>query len=785
MRKAVFITIGLLLFLLYGCGGNASAPVLTSIHQSDSSPSSSNRTIWGIFDIYIDPASDNPVTITPLRTSDFHLNIRKFLEEFPCTDCLDVDDFRPTPDGFEIDVSITHPFGAMAMTGFDVRGIIFFDGSMEFPILATRASSSVNGDACLKNADGYAKLFNPTDYEGDGLFNYSRGRLLPRGMLNPDATLGAFKTYFSDGQSEDDGGRRAFFPGDTIVRTYCIASPTNGPMHLGYAIDTSREPPVVFPPNGLDDFPISANCLEPFRIDVNEINNSLTSRNGAVSLEVVAYDHQDPSHIISCSAEAPGLTDRLIVDDTPEVHIANSVVFSLEIPNETFDADSSGEEILIRILHGDPDPNMGMIFGWAFTVVDVEEMPDSPEIDSIEPNNGLHDTIVDVTISGAGFLPDPIVRLYQGLAVINAFDVSVPDQHTIHCSFYLSEADGFYTLYVENTDGEWGELQNAFEVVPHQSECSNDFHTDTLGSGVLYGIYWLQYDTAFLTKGPYKGMMIATRQGVTGNSLVAIDVDTPEPSDPLPFPDALGNVGSNTIWTLDVDESTGWIFINWLENPSVIDVYSSSGEPVTSVDLGPGCEIRGLDHDGTGGFWVVFKQSLSATRNVQHFTWDPEGDIYVANADDSLEVPSSYEHIQDLAVIPDMRVFILCSADNGTVVFFDISGSTPGTLGQVNHIFPAQMPIAPNSRSGDIEIDQTDPLAAFCRIVAYGRQPAGRSAVVKLDGDLNKPNILSINYHYTSMAINPDTDPLTHHITLYTRETAYGTYHLLETPAGW
>jgi len=786
MRQAVLLIFGLFIVLLIGCSGSqADSPVLAPVNQPDGFSFSTNREIWGMFDIYIDPDSDKPVTITPLRAEEFHVNIRKFLEEFPCTDCLDIDNLQKNDDGFTIDVIITHPFNNDAMTGFDVRGIVFFDGGMEFPLLGMKVSSPVKGDGYLSNPDGYTKLFNPTDYEGDGYFNYTKGRLLPPGMPNPDATLGPFIAYYSDGQSEDEGGRRAFFPGDTVTRTYQIVAPKNGPLHLGYAIDTSREPPIVNPPRSLDDFPISANCLEPFRIDVSETDNSLTSRTGAVTLELIAHDHQDPAGILSCTAEAPGLTDDLIVDDTPEAYGENSVRFELQLPNETGSADTPGEEVLFRILHEDSDPNIGPIPGWAFKLVDVEFMPEAPEIESIVPDKGIHDTIVDAVISGAGFMQNPTVRLYKGLAIIEAFDIMVTDQHTIDCSFYLSGPEGIYNLYIENTDGEWGELENAFEVIPHQSDCGPEFHDDTLGSGTISGNCWLQYDCAFLVDGPYEGMMIATRQGMMGNSLIAVDVDTTEPSIPQPFPDALGNIGNRTIWTLDVDEVTGFIFLSWLETPNTVHVYSSSGEPITSVEIGKHCEIRGLDHDGDEGFWVVFAEEFSAVRTVWHYGPDAEGPGFQRVEGDSLEVPVSFGPVQDLVVLPDTRIYILCSGESGTVLSFDISGSTPNDSGYVGNIFPAMMPIAPNHRNGDIEIDQTDPSDAFCRIVAYGRQPAGRSAVVKLDGDLNILNRGTVNHHYTAMAVNPDPDPLTHHLTMYTRETSYGTYYLLETPEGW
>ncbi len=787
MRRLDVILIVFVVFTAFGCSARtAGDPVIPPSGSSVHSSLPSGRSLWGLFDISVDLSRSDPVAVTPLRSTLFHLNVRKFLEESPCNDCLRIEKIEPTASGFNLDISITHPFADDdTLTGFDVRGIAFFEGSCEFPLLGVTASSPLEGDAHLANADGYMKLFNPVEYEGNGILGYSRGAILPPWMPDPDVTLGGFKTYYSEGQSEDEGGRRAFLPGDTVTRTLELVLPTQGSLRFGYAIDASWEFPMVIPPGEPDDFPPSANCPEPFRIDIEQVVNTLTETGGGVVLEVTAFDHQGSIGIIECRAEAPGLTDRLIVDDSPHFPDNHTAVFECRIPNEIGAADTDGEEILIEVVQGDEDKNLGPVSAWALLAIDVSDEPVAPAVLSIEPDHGYQDTIVNAVIHGCGFQENAEIELYQGLAVIPGDEVVVESTFTARCNFSLSGPEGTYTLYLENPDGRWGELDEAFQILPAQSICDDAFHTDTLGDGAMEGLFWNQYDAAFLVDGPYEGLMLATAHNLAGNSVVAVDVDSTDPGAPMDFQDALGHINGYTIWTADVDECNGWIYLSWLEEPDAIHVYSSSGEPIDTVKLTTQAEIRGLDHDGTGGFWVAYEDGLTAKRHVRHYIRDPKGPGYEEIDEDSFEVDPSHGPIQDIAIIPGRTIYILTSSESGSILSYDISGATPLGSGAVNHIFDTPMPAAFGNRNGDIEIDQTDPDSAFCRIVAYGRQSGDGGMLVKLDGDLIILNRVRINRSYNAMAINPDPDIATHHITLYPLDGSPGTYRLLETPQGW
>ncbi|MFH1676196.1 MAG: hypothetical protein ABIC40_04145, partial [bacterium] len=532
----------------------------------------------GIFDFTIDPDSANSVSITPVRSGSFHGNIRKFLENSPCKNCLTASDVEKTTKGFNINITITHPFGLTpSLCLFDVRGIVFFDGSRNFPESQVRISSVTKGDSYLANPDGYMTLYNPLDYKSNGLFGYSKGKLIPKNQPDPIVNLGAFKAFYPDEQSEDVGGRRAFYPGSSITKKYEIAVKPDYPLHFGYAVDACWEAPLDESPDGPEDFPITANCPEPFRLDVNQVENTLTSEGGSVVLEIYAFDHQGVDGLTDCSAEAPGLTENVIIVTNFEKiddHVAKYVV---EIPNELGSADIDGEDVLISVNHDEPDANLGLIPAWHYLVVSVADVPDYPVVEYLEPGSGYQGSKIDILIHGTGFKVGVQAELYKGLSVLKGYNVIVYNPFVMQTSFDLNGPLGFYTAYVENSDGKWGELKNAFEVNYPATGCSNALHTDTLGAGTIPGSFAPQYDSAFMTEGVLAGMMIATGEFPWGHAIVGVDADTVNPPNPTVCPGDLGDIGWKTVWCADVDENSGNLFLVWYEEPNVIEIYSPAG----------------------------------------------------------------------------------------------------------------------------------------------------------------------------------------------------------------
>ena len=765
-----------------------SGPVQSDLQSND--PSSVGypvgRSLWGLYEITVDPKSTPPVVIVPLRQSAFHVNIRTFLEDFPCTKCLKVKSLEPTSFGFNMTLAITHPFpGQSRLTGFDVRGIIFTNGTQLFPQLGVTASSISHGDSCVINANGFATLFNPTEFIGNNAFSYSRGKLLPPTMPDPTATLGAFKAFYSKGQSEDQGGRRAFLPGDTVTCTYQISHDLGTPMTFAYAVDASWEAPKNNPPKSLDDFPPSANCPEPFRIDVNQVDNRLTTDCGYVQVDVTVYDHQGIADLGACSLEAPGLCTAVLVDDTPIALPNNQMMYQFKVSNDLGAANPLGEAILLKVAHGQTDPHLGVVPAWYFFVARVTVPSEKPEIDSIKPSLGFQGTSVDTTIYGEGFGQNPKVSLYQGIDTLPGHNIGFDNSCQLHASFDLVGPIGQYTVYVQNQNGLWGELTDGFTVMKPITNCTGAFHTDTLGSGTIQANMVAASDTAFLTTGPSAGMMLATEQFGWGPGLVAVNVDSTIPSSPVPMPGAIGHSQYGAPISLDVDDNSGLVMVVWTQKQNAVDVFDpSTGNLVASIDLGPQAKVLGVDTDGHSGFWVAFSDT-DPSPHVHHYFTDPGSGAYTMVPSDSFDLMPVYASIQDIAVLPDFRLYVFCTPGNGTILSYDISGSIPSLLATVGSVFPSPLISTSIGRAGDIEIDQTDPSSSSCRIVAFGNQQSGGCMAIKLDANLNTLATLALTNRYQSIAINPNPDLSKRNLTLYSRDKSPAEYRLLQAPAGW
>jgi hypothetical protein len=251
------------------------------------------RQLWGVWEISIDPESGD-VEVVPARFSEFHANVRKFLEDGPCKNCIKVvPPIVHQPYGIDVTISLTHPFpGNTNFNGFDVRGICMLDGEYLLPTPEYLTTRLLPGNAALRNPDGFTTAFNAPYFTLPGILGYSPGKMVPPSSLYPFDTLNAFKAFYSVGQSEDEGGRRGFQAGDTITRTYEIQVSTIMPFHFYYAVDASWEPPTGPAPYDFDDFPPSANCPEAYRFDFSVVSGELFPDTGSVLVGVDAWDHQ-------------------------------------------------------------------------------------------------------------------------------------------------------------------------------------------------------------------------------------------------------------------------------------------------------------------------------------------------------------------------------------------------------------------------------------------------------------------------------------------------------------
>ena len=202
------------------------------------------------------------------REERFHLNALKFLESY-CADCFKIVKIKNNGDGTaDVTVRITHPFdGHPEYTGFDVKGIIMFNGSFQTNLDADhlypyhkpiRVSWKLLGDPELLNPDGYTPRWNPDWHEEKSdlpMFNYCPGK---HSNGTPTANLNGFLNFYTD------ENRHMFRTGKYVERTYHLWIPP-GPLVAGYAVDACWEPPTVTPvTDPANDFPYSANQSEPY-----------------------------------------------------------------------------------------------------------------------------------------------------------------------------------------------------------------------------------------------------------------------------------------------------------------------------------------------------------------------------------------------------------------------------------------------------------------------------------------------------------------------------------------
>jgi hypothetical protein len=235
--------------------------------------------LWWQGNIFINE-DHTSVDVVPMRQARLHLNALKFLESY-CADCLQITKIKNNGDStIDLTVKITHPFpDNPEYTGFDVKGIIMFNGSHKLDwwskkIFPYGTSSKHNyfyvswaevGDPEVLNQDGYTVRWSPWWDSGSDLpiFNYWPGKY---SHGNPTANLNAYLNFFTDEP------RHMFRDDGEVERVYHIFLPP-GPVAAGYAVEACWEPPTITPvTDPVNDFPISANQEEPyfFRFVINE-----------------------------------------------------------------------------------------------------------------------------------------------------------------------------------------------------------------------------------------------------------------------------------------------------------------------------------------------------------------------------------------------------------------------------------------------------------------------------------------------------------------------------------
>jgi hypothetical protein len=123
--------------------------------------------LWGMFDVTIDP-STGAIDMAPLRGCEFTANVLRFMQPPKAPKNYVKYTIEPGSDfprgHVFVRVSLTHPFpGKDTYTGFDVRGVVIGNGSVQGLADSSISYAGAN-DLRILNADGYTRWFNPKEF---------------------------------------------------------------------------------------------------------------------------------------------------------------------------------------------------------------------------------------------------------------------------------------------------------------------------------------------------------------------------------------------------------------------------------------------------------------------------------------------------------------------------------------------------------------------------------------------------------------------------------------------
>ncbi|MCX6646079.1 MAG: PKD domain-containing protein [bacterium] len=319
IRSLLIVVI--IVLVIAGCSGQRSQPIAPDMAgsqpelsgnaeiQSDSGESSHYLLFYNMIYIDLDNPDGPKFEIIPVRETEIHLNILKFLEDGPCFNCFKIVGFNfPQPGYLDVDIQIDHPFDDLSLSVFDVRGIMMFQGSHTFPVAGKTTSDPALGDGALLNPDGYTALYNGSTITAPvgALQKYYPGNYATPAV--PNSIINGYKYYITDNPLNN---RNAFFAGTSDIQTFSIKLPT-GPFVLGYAVDANWWTPISEPVDDpLTDFGLNANCPEPWKIVITEepIDDGLTDQGGQTKLLVDVYDWQGKVTHHYPTVECPELFD--------------------------------------------------------------------------------------------------------------------------------------------------------------------------------------------------------------------------------------------------------------------------------------------------------------------------------------------------------------------------------------------------------------------------------------------------------------------------------------------
>ncbi len=502
----------LLSWVVLSCSSGSQGPLSPDITGKAQSSAASvpDRVLWGIWNVSIDPESMT-AGVTPLRTGEFTANVTRFMQP-PLSPVhmvsIKVDGSSdPSSGHFVVDVTLRHPFPGLNMyNGFDVRGILFSNGSITGSYDSTVLRAGPD-DTRLVNADGYTRWWNWEEFKSyETIFGATQGKLAP--PVHPTGTVNGYK-YFAQGLDlEDpvtalDPASRGFFPTNpgAFARRYDIQFRMDGgtpAFDFNYAVDASwdQPDPSFAPEYPQEAFSLYANCQEAFNIVLTDAGSNAyyiddSQKGGKFVLDIEVFDWQGgdngdvPGEISGIWLEGDVLGGAVDVKASATVlpgTTINSSIFEIEIAS--LNLTGSGDfEVFGTVESADPatyEPQVpgGDLFKYpdaplaAYFVSTVKvsgELPNpAPTVTSIDPDEGIPDcTEEHVTVGGANFMDGATFRLEKtGQTPIEAIDAVYVDANTLEGDLdLLGAAVGAWNVVVENPDSQTGSLPNGFTVL--------------------------------------------------------------------------------------------------------------------------------------------------------------------------------------------------------------------------------------------------------------------------------------------------------------------------------
>ncbi|HDS30355.1 MAG TPA: hypothetical protein ENN67_04845, partial [Firmicutes bacterium] len=424
MNKAISLSFSKLplvfIILLFSAGyviscGHSGSPVMSPSEPfefKEPAEWSGMRVLWSWNVITIDAEREN-ATIVPIRTAESHWNTLKWLEQGPCTNCVQVTGINPgDPGTILVDVSIRHPFPNQNLTGFDVRGIAMFNASHLYPVSGLIAPDRTLGDGEVVNADGYTSLYNSlTEGSGpQGLEGYIKGKMAT--VQAPDSQLNGYIQYISSGGT----ARNAFFAEDEILKTFNIDMP-DGVFRFGYAVDACWAPPITKPvTDPIADFGPEANCPEAYNLEISKepIVTGLTPYGGQLKIVIRDYDWQGPDTVYPPVIECPELFDGFVMANW-ELNYSNGSRYFALITNSK-GAPVGNYRCLVAKRAAEYNPSKPWLDLTAYKLIPVE----------------VKDSMVDVTPPYLNFGPMDVdtdgnyLYVASGKNGLTIFDISDP-----------------------------------------------------------------------------------------------------------------------------------------------------------------------------------------------------------------------------------------------------------------------------------------------------------------------------------------------------------------------